>query len=248
MGILEPWTWDPRRFGGSTAPCMRRVSFLAGVLGLFGLPHSPADVRTGVALERGDLVVRSGPGIVRVAAEIYVADCCGVETEPGEVLRVDAGSGTYAILSQGGFLESPADVAVLPEGSVTVADPDAVGGLGAILPIDPGSGTQAILVTGEGFGSLGAVTSGEAGKLYFLDRGAIVNGLDSPNSVYRLDLSTKDTTLVTRGGLLLHGVYLTYKEGAIYLGESAQLETGGGSLIRVDPGTGAQTVISPGGS
>lgn len=241
------------------------------VLAGLGACIALASTAIAVTLEHGDILVVAGNRVVHVAAsdsqqtslvefpdyigiqgiavsplgEVYVTDCCGGAGQPGRILAVDPVAGSYVILAEGGVLGHPTDVALLPDGDLAVADVGALGGVGAILRIGPKSGTQDVLASSPAFSKLSALAPGAPGELFFLDSGGAAGGMDLPNAVYRLDLNTLDTTLVSRGGLLQHGLFLTYAEGFLYLPEGG-VGPGGGTIVRLDPSSGAQTVIASG--
>jgi DNA-binding beta-propeller fold protein YncE len=249
----------------------RVVHWTLPLLIAIGVPCGSGSFAMSAPFEQGDIFVVAGNRVVHVAAkdtqqtlivelpssfhpmgidvslptDLYVTDCCHQTGQAGRILRVDAVSGSYSIVAEGGFLNSPRDIAVLPDGDLAVADPAGVMGIGAILKVDPISLTQDILVSGLPFRELVSVTLGAPGELFFLDAGGWEGGVNLPDAVYRLDLATLDTTLVSRGGLLQQGQTINYAEGALYV---PQFNGDGpyGSIIRLDPAGGAQTIVTSG--
>jgi len=67
------------------------------------------------------------------------------------ILRLDVGAQGIEVLSEGGFLSNPIELAVEPGGELLVLDADALGGTGALLRIDTDTGLQNLLSFGGGF-------------------------------------------------------------------------------------------------
>jgi uncharacterized repeat protein (TIGR03803 family) len=151
-------------------------------------------------------------------------------------------------VSVSALFATPFGVAVEPNGQLLVADLDYLGdpsAPGAVFRVDPSntnSATNAIVLSsGTNFywlaGIAVATNSGET--IYVTDHGS------SPAiaaKVIAIDPLTGLQTVVSSGGNLVHpdGLAVDPGTGSLIV---ADAESGGGALIRVDPGTGIQTVL-----
>ena len=73
-------------------------------------------------------------------ADLVVADPCAKR-----IVRITHEAGGQKAVRAGGKFAFPKDLRVAADGSIIVADRDALGGAAAIIRVDPKSGTQTIL-------------------------------------------------------------------------------------------------------
>src|SRR3984893_8004437 len=83
-------------------------------------------------------------GVALANADLIVADPCAKM-----VIRIYHRTGRQKAVSSGGKFAFPQNVRVATDGSIIVADRDALGGAGAIIRLDPRTGTQTVMSSGE---------------------------------------------------------------------------------------------------
>lgn len=145
----------------------------------------------------------------------------------GSVVRVDPLTGNQTVVSSGGLFRQPEGIAIEANGSLLVADIAAR----AVFRVDPVSGVQSVLATGNQIGSAFDIVVNPAGQVF-------ITNWDL--SVVQIDPVTGAQQTIGYGHFL--GLGLTPS------GEPL-LATGGigQSIVRVDPITHTQTVVSMGG-
>jgi len=105
---------------------------------------------------------------VHTAADGTVYALCVERNRPADVLVLDPHHGVF-ILSSGGFLAEPQELATTTEGELLVVDRTALGGDGALLRIDPRTGEQSVLSFGAGLANPTRVHVGPRGGIYVWD-------------------------------------------------------------------------------
>jgi len=121
----------------------------------------------------------------------------------------------------------PATSRAINTGDIMVAD-----GATGLIFVDRATGAQHVL---SGVGCID-VTSTSAGDVFVLASGA-------PGSIYKIDTITGARSLVATGGHLQSARTIDLApDGAFYLAKDTSAE----GLIRVDPTSGAQTVVASG--
>lgn len=173
--------------------------------------------------------------------------------DPGAVaiIRVDPATGAQTIVSSGGNMVSPMGLALDTAGNILVADD----GAAAVLRIDPATGVQMVVSSGGLFVRPSDLTIDAAGQILVVDADAF--GPDEiaggTGGVIRVDPLTGAQTTVSSGDNF-HGPTGIALDAAGHI-LVADVDFGGspgvsgpGAIIRVDPTTGAQTVVSTGGT
>lgn len=160
----------------------------------------------------------------------------------GDVFRLDPATLAPTRIGGGPLTASPNGVAVDLTGRILVADYYA-----GLVAVNPANGSQSVLVSPSALGgTAGGVLVGPSGDLFVSVFGG-VNGIVrvSPNGATIQPLSI--------GGLLQRPMGLTLgPDGALYVAETAIPDNGlhpwgypsHGSIVRVDPVSGAQTRIA----
>jgi hypothetical protein len=177
-----------------------------------------------VTLNPGDLVV-SSPDSSFGDPLVHVVPGTGVQTS----LRVE------------GFFSGPSDHAIAPNGDLLVLyqfPPPAP----AIVRVDPWTGAQTLLSIGGVLNFPTAIASNAAGDVFVLDSTTDPN-LPLPLLI-EIDLATGDQTPIPLGsgiGFVL-GIDVEADGQVLVLGAGPPT-----AIIRVDPGTGVQTVVAEGG-
>lgn len=164
-----------------------------------------------------------------------------ISDQSGAVINVDPITGAQTVVSIGGFLADPYDIALSPSGDIYVADGTALGG--AVIRIDPATGGQSVISSGGNF-------SFPMGIAFELSGDILVTNAASLGAVIRVDPSTGAQTVVSYGGMLVDSAGITVaSDGSIIVANPNNSPgSGTGAIISVDPDTGAQVAISTGGN
>ena len=226
-------------------------------------------IALGVTLNPGDILVVKYNSIIRIdpitgaqsvafsggllqGASDLVFDSAGsllvVDYKTG-IIRINPVTGAQSIVSSGGDFWSPIDLALDASGNIIVADADAFGGTGAIFRVDPVTGVQTTLSKGGNFQQPCSVALDANGRIYVLDP------IGSPlgEAIIRINpLLGGLQTIITSGGYLAWGGDMVFDaSGQILVANPGGVDDQGnpnGSVVRVDPATGAQTIVSQGGT
>lgn len=176
------------------------------------------------------------------------------------ILRADPATGALVEISrngaQGDLFRHPYDIAVARDGSLLVADmgafatptdrtPD-----GRIIRVDPATGRQTLLTSGNLLVDPAGLTIAPDGLIYVVEN---VGTLGTP-SVISVNPTTGAQTLVTQGGQLCYpfGIAL-HPDGSLLVTNFGDFSSGGtvincvydfGALVRIDPVTKAQSILS----
>src|SRR5262249_9684422 len=175
------------------------------------------------------------------AADLFVADQDALGGG-GAILRVDTRTGDQAVISSGGFFSHPTALVFLGK-DLIVADQDAVGSTGAIIRVDVRSGQQTVISSGGNFINPGGITVDAHGTLIVADRESA--------KIIAVVPATGDQTVISSAGVLVSPISVVVdRDGTLVV---ADQDSGGapavglGAVVRVDPQTGGQQVISAGG-
>jgi hypothetical protein len=185
------------------------------------LALAPAPAASAVTLAPGDIVVTiKGDGA------------------PGAVERIDPVTGVRTRIAGGYPVVTPTGVAVERGGTLVVADQGASAG---VLRIDPASGAVTPL-------SIGGLLSQPAALALEAD-GSIVAVDSSSRAVIRVNPQSGAQTLISAGGLLDGPLGVAVEaDGGILVGDFTDCPTtcanDDGRLVRVNPVTGAQTLVT----
>jgi sugar lactone lactonase YvrE len=223
-------------------------------------------VTSGVDVVESDDVLIEAEGTLIVTT--LRCPSCGAGSPPA-LLRVDPETGAQTQLSFGGLLEDPELLAVDPvDGTIFVADDGNPGQgiLPLILAVDPVSGQQTLLSQGDLLFNLSGLAFEGPDSLVATDRGnsAAAAAPASETKVIRIDLTLAfpapnqsrvddpatlpdfegsraeyDGIEIDRNGNLVVGVQVDGPVG-VSLGPN-------GGVIRMDPGTGGQMLVTFGG-
>jgi streptogramin lyase len=170
-----------------------------------------------------------------LAGTILVAD-------RASVLTIDPLSGSQSVLVSGGFLTDVRSVIQDRDGSLLIADANAIGTeTGAIIRFDVRTGQQSVVSSGGQLRNPNAVSPLSNGTL------AVLDGVGSDYFVHLIDPDTGTQSLLTINDNLKESFGMVIDPfDNIYLSEASNFG-GLGGVVRVDPNTGAQTVVTSGG-
>ncbi len=168
------------------------------------------------------------------------------------VLRVDPATGNQTVLSSGGSLAYPFGIAIDANGNVLVADNEAGGGSGAVIRIDSSSGAQEVLFSfSGGFVHPRGIAVAPNGDIFLT--GDVAATTLARGAVLRVHHATGDQTIVSQGDLLSETMGVTVTaDGQILVaelqlaGDAGPPQGGRGAIVRIDPVSGAQSIVSSG--
>ncbi|MGO9453064.1 MAG: hypothetical protein ACLQDV_18800 [Candidatus Binataceae bacterium] len=151
---------------------------------------------------------------------IYVAgnDPSGADTG---IVGVDPKTGSQWMVSKGGIFQRPYGVAIDPDGTLVVSDPEA----DAIVRVDATTGQQTEITSKGLLANPLGVAVESSGAILVADR----------NSIIQVDPSTGAQSVLSSGGALIAPQWITIDQGSI------TVENADGSLVAIDPENGAQT-------
>jgi hypothetical protein len=161
--------------------------------------------------------------------DIVFADS-GDAVNGGFLVKVDPATGQKTVISSGGDLRTPFDVTIDPSGHLVVSD------CGRLLRVDPDTGTQSVLADNSA-GTLGipyGLCLNGAGKVLAANMAGVV----------QVDPLTGQTATVSSGGSFRCplGVAAAANGGLFVLNMAFPPQ-----ILRVNPQTGAQKLLTQGG-
>jgi hypothetical protein len=178
--------------------------------------------------------------------QLYVTDLRAFGT--GAIIRIDPNSGQQSVVAEGGALNGPNAIAFV-NGSLYVADTgDGSGSVHNIVRIDPNSGAQTVVVPDSATGGftmpVGMVPAGED-SVYLADEPGGFSGSNT-GQLWKVNLDTGAQTLISQGGLFNHpvDVALDPSGNIIVANTGSPANDTAGSIIRIDPQTHAQYLIT----
>ena len=176
------------------------------------------------------------------------------------ILRADPATGSLAEISrngaQGDYFRHPYDIAVAKDGSLIVADMGAFATStdrtpdGRIIRVDPVTGNQTLLTAGNLLVDPAGLTIAPDGLIYVVEN----VGTQGTPGVVSVNPTTGAQTLVSQGGQLCYpfGIAL-HPDGSLLVTNYGDFSDGGtvinclydfGALVRIDPVTKAQSILS----
>ena len=203
----------------------------------------------------------------------FAAPASAVDLQPGDIVVADpnAFGGTGGLIdvnpdtgaqtaissnaiSTQDLFSDPTSVALLSDGTLAVADPNAFGGGGGLIRVDPGTGQQSPLASNQGsFGGFFVDPVGVAvdsfGRLIVSDS----NAEGGSGAVIRVDPASGQQTLVSSNAvsttdLFTRPVGVTIeRSGTILVADAdtpAPMSTGKGAIVAVDPASGQQKLVT----
>jgi hypothetical protein len=177
------------------------------------------------------------PGDVIVAEYVYASP-------PSRIVQLDPVTLAPTTISQGPLVTLPQGVAIDRAGRILVADY-----FEGVVRVDAATGAQSVLVAPDRLGgSAAGICLAPNGALFVTLRG-------SAPGVVRVTPDGATVTPVTSGNRITYPGNLTLgPDGALYVteidvpadngGQASMFVNGRGSIVRVDPGSGAQSLIA----
>jgi len=220
-------------------------------------------------LKWGDLVV-SDSGLLQVdpvsgaqTPMLALPGCCGGVTfdgngdilvlagGPPRVLKIDVSSLAVSTVSSDQLLVAPNSITVAGNGEILVSDHGAL----RVIRIDPATGVQSLVSSGGFFSMPSGIVVDSAGQIFVADANAFGGG----GGVIRVNPTTGAQVVVASGGNFTAnpngqssdptGLALAANGDLLVADPRGIARQGGlaGQVVRVNPITGVQTVVSLGG-
>lgn len=188
---------------------------------------------------------------IDAAGQILVVDTDAFGGSGG-IIRVDPVTGAQTAVSSGGNFQGPAGITLDAAGQIFVADADAFGGSGGIIRVDPVTGAQTVVSSGGDFVGPVRIAVGSTGQLFVSDQSAFRTGT-TVGGIFQVDPVTGAQTVIynSSGGGFPQGLQGIALDGAGQILVAFQGHPDFNvpdGVARIDPLTGAVTVISSGGS
>jgi sugar lactone lactonase YvrE len=177
----------------------------------------------------GDFAVLAGVA-VDAKGNIFVSDTEAFQDVHGAVFQVDPATGAQRTVASGGFIPGPHGLAVGPNGDILVTT-----GFG-IVRVDPITGAQSLLLSA---GALTAIAVGPGGSVF-------VTSVAIP-SVIEVDPNGTQHEVTSAGFLHRPFGIAVEPNGDLLVADTATFGNDAGALIRINPVTGEQTILSAGG-
>ena len=192
-----------------------------------------------------------------IAADPYVVYTANNEADGAVILRSEPATGSTIEISRNGsagtLFQHPYDLAVEADGSLVVADMGVRNQKdGAVIRVDPITGRQSVVSSGGAFYDPSGIAIGPGGVLYVLDNLAGANS----GAVIRVDPDTGHQDLISSDFNPLALFDLPFgiavdADGSLVVVNRAlagqlplQCLLATGSVIRIDPSDGSQSLIS----
>lgn len=159
-----------------------------------------------------------------------------IDALSGYVLRVDPIAGTSSVVAAGGYLTSPYYVDVAPDGNLVVAD---TSGSNSLVQVNPVTGAQTLLAMGTVPGTVWFGVGVKPGGFAF-----VVDEYSA--GVLQVDLTAGTNSIIAQGGNMVTPFGLHLDNSGNVLVTDWDNGSGTSRVIRIDPLTGNQTVVSSG--
>jgi hypothetical protein len=170
----------------------------------------------------------------------------------GAVFRVDPDTGHQSLVAKGGYINGPSAIAVIQHNPVAPAEVyitnvgDDTGTYRNIIKIDPRTGAQQLVSSGGILYNPLAIVPGPGDNIYVLDEHAFGTG-----ALDEINLASGHQRVISTGGLLRFPIDLAKDPSGdliVFNRDSAtDFTVGAGSVLRIDPNSGKQTLLSSNG-
>ena len=178
----------------------------------------------------------------------------------GGLIRVDPSTGAQTTISEGNNFVTPHGVAFDHNGQILVTDVNAFGGSGGVIRVDPRTGAQTVVSKGGFFKTPVGIAVEPSGNIVVADDD-LTFGQPNYGGVIRVNPVTGAQTLLSRAGYFVdpYGIAVqpngnilvadqdAFPDGSVACANSIPTN-GSGGVFRVNPFTGAQSIVSPKGN
>jgi len=181
--------------------------------------------------------------LARTALADVAGDLLVTDPNHARIIEVNPATGVQTVFASGGYLQSPVGIAIGNSGAVVVSD----NSNNRIISINPTTGAQTLITSlGATQRPLDIAVSPTNGNIIVAE--ATDNG--GPGEVMQVNPITGNTIVVSSGGNFITPWGIAIQANGSYLigNRGSQASSNDGSLIVVNPTTGAQTVLVGSGS
>lgn len=172
---------------------------------------------------------------LEVSGDLLIADRDG--SGEGRILRIDTETGAWILISESPVLADPRGLAVDADGTIIVVDSQ-VAGVGGVLRVDPDSGLATPLSLGGDFVEPVTIAIEADGQLLVADASAF------GGAVLRVDPQSGAQSIVAFGNLLSAPAGIGVLPNRDILVADPGAFGGLGAVIRIDPVTGLQDIVT----
>jgi hypothetical protein len=213
-----------------SSPSSSQSSAPTGIIGVDPSTGQQFLVSTGGMFSLPDAITEGNHDL------LYVADLTADKT--GAIIVFDPSTGQQSLVATGTYINDP-DAVVYMNGHLFVAD------LGSgttpvpnIVDINLGNDKQTLVLSAGGLQKPVGLAAGPGNSLYVLDAAGT-------GTIYKVDVATGNKTVVTLSGLFNHPVGLAEdSSGNLYVINQGASPNTLGSIVEVNPHTGAQKLVS----
>jgi streptogramin lyase len=190
-------------------------------------------------LTSGGFLSRPEAVVANPAGDIFVveADRFGVGSK---IVKVDASTGSQSVLASGGALLDPHDIVVRSDGMLLVADFSGPHGSGGIILVNPVTGTQTVLLDSQFGAQPFDLVMEVTGTVIF----TTFNAFASP--LRRFDPASASVVMLNADVGGASGVAVE-ASGQVLVADEGPFGNPG-HIFRVDPVSGARSVVTTGSS
>ncbi len=194
------------------------------------------DRAVGLRLVRA-LCMLAGLVLASVAAAQPGESVLVVDQFSRSLVRVDLATGNQTVLAREGSILGPRGLEWMPDGTILVASEDAR----SIVRIDPATGERSFVWAPAELGPPRSLVAADAETLFVATARIVANAAVAAPAIVRVDLATGATVLITQDLPLRDPADLALgPDGRLYLADPTARV-----ILRIDPITGEQVVISP---
>jgi hypothetical protein len=177
--------------------------------------------------------------------QLYVTDLTA--TGKGAVIKVDPTTGTQSLLATGGFIDGP-NCLVFVNGSLYVVNlGNSSGAVHNLIRLDPNTGAQVLIANCQcaGFTVPVGIAQGPGNSVYIADEPGNVQG-SQMGALWKVDVDTGIQMVLTAAWLFNHPVDVAVDQSGniLVLSTGNQGNSYAGNVVRVDPATCAQSLVT----
>jgi hypothetical protein len=185
-------------------------------------------------------------GAIAKPGDLYVGDP-SIDSEPGEIVKVNHRNGHQAVVASGGHLDSPDSGAFAGPHKLFIADYGAfAAGNGAVFQINPGTGGVQTIAKNSPFHGPTDLAIAPNGSLYTVDPFA---GTDGTGAIFKVNPQTGSRPIISQAQLFNGGPLgiVVLPSGKLLTTDQDAGPSDSGALLKVNPVSGNQSFVASGG-